>query len=320
VPKWPYSKHRQPATEHIRIPVPALVDADLFAAVQERLQDNGKRLRQTRHGPSCLLQGLVVCSCCGYAVYGQHPRRPHSYYRCGGRDACRFGGRRVCDNPIQRAEDLEAAVWNDVRALLSEPDRLRYEFERRQRCPVSDQADADRERLRATITKVKQSISRLIDAYTDGLVVAGEFEPRIRRLKERLAKFEGELQGLTEQAIQEEEWRVVCSRLDDFADQIKAGLTNADWAQRREILKALVKRVEVDNENIRIVYKVPAGPFAKGPSRGLSQDCWSRKCWLSRGFLLIPPSTSSKLSGTAPASWPSSIATVTAWSTATGPR
>jgi hypothetical protein len=50
----------------------------------------------------------------------------------------------------------------------------------------------------------------------------------------------------------------------------------------------LVKRVEVDKHNVRIVYKVPARPIVKSPHRGLLQHCCRRQCnpfscpWLSR--------------------------------------
>jgi site-specific DNA recombinase len=54
VSKYTYSVYRQPASEHIHIAVPALVDADLFTAVQERLEDNRRRLRESR-------RGLVSC-------------------------------------------------------------------------------------------------------------------------------------------------------------------------------------------------------------------------------------------------------------------
>ncbi len=276
VPKNPSVQRRQPVTEHIPIPVPALVDAELFAAVQECLEDNRRRLRERQAGPSHFLQGLAVCSLCGYALCGQRTKA-RSYYRCLGRDGYRFCGRRICDNPPQLTEDLDAAVWNDVCLLLSEPDRLRQEFERRQESPVSD-PDAQSERLRVAITKVKQSISRLIDAYTAGLVEASEFEPRIRRLKERLAKLDGELRQLAQQAKQDEELRLVFSCFEDFADQINESLTRANGEQRREILRALVKRVEVDKHNVRIVYKVPARPFVKSPNRGLLQHCCRRQC------------------------------------------
>ncbi len=253
------------------------MDSALFAAVQERLEENRRRLRQTRRGARHLLQGLLICSACGYALSGQTARGHYAYYGCSGRYSSEVAPRRVCPNRPQRTEAVDAAVWSDVCALLSEPERLREEFERRQQSPVTAKSTAEKESLDKAIHKVKQGLSRLIDAYTAGLLEVGEFEPRIRRWKERLAKLEEERRLLTEQAQHQEELRLVFSHLEDFADQLKAGLATADWGQRREILRALVKRVEVDKETLRIVYKVPLHPFAKGPAGGQLQDCWSRQ-------------------------------------------
>jgi site-specific DNA recombinase len=289
VSKYTYSVYRQPATEHIHIAVPALVDAGLFAAVQERLEENRRRLRETRRGARHLLQGLLVCSSCGYALSGQTVQVKYTYYCCPGSYDSEVADRRVCPNRPQRTDEVEAAVWNDVCALLSEPQRLRQEFERRQQDPAAAGSTAEKECLHGSIHKVRQSISRLLDAYTAGLLEAAEFEPRIRRLKDRLAKLQEELRVLTEQAKQDEELRLVFSHLEDFADQMKAGLTTADWGQRREILRALVKRVEVEKDTLRIVYKVPLHPFAKGPGGGQLQDCWLRQRENTRK-MVHPPS------------------------------
>jgi site-specific DNA recombinase len=279
-PKYPYSVYEQPATHHIQIAVPALVDADLFAAVQEQLAENQRRLRANTKSRRYLLQGLAVCSSCGYALHsktsGRRRKKPYAYYRCVGSEAAYFGGQRICQVRSQRVEDLEAAVWKDVCNLLSEPERLRQEFERRRQNPRSASVLGESQRLRATLSKIKQNISRLLDAYADGLLETSEFEPRIKRLKGRLAKVNSELQAREKQAKENEALRLVCGHLDDFADQVKAGLETADWEQRRAILRALVKRVEVDNKNIRIVYKVPDRPFVKAPHGGILQDCPSR--------------------------------------------
>jgi site-specific DNA recombinase len=172
---------------------------------------------------------------------------------------------------------VDAVVWNDVCALLSEPQRLRQEFERRQQRSVAPGQAVNQEGLQGSLHKVRQSIARLIDAYTAGLLEAGEFEPRIRRLRERLAKLETELRVLTEQAQHEEQLRGLCRHLEEFAEQMKAGLTKADGAQKRAILQALLKPVEVDADTLHIVYKVPLHPFAEGPRRGQLQDCGSRQ-------------------------------------------
>ncbi len=60
---------------------------------------------------------------------------PYAYYRCTGSDAYRFGGQRLCSNKPVRTDVLDAAVWEDVRQLLSEPERIRAEYERRLQGP-----------------------------------------------------------------------------------------------------------------------------------------------------------------------------------------
>jgi site-specific DNA recombinase len=280
VPKHAYSTHRQGPADQIPIPVPALVSAELFAAVQERLQENRQRLRQQRRGARYLLQGLLVCGCCGYAITGKGKSRPEqsgtAYYHCLGTDGYRFGGRAVCRNRAQRVEDLDAAVWNDVCGLLNEPERLGHEFERRHERRRPDQATLEEQRLRAALAKTKKGMSRLLDVFTEGLVDEEAFQPRMRDLQERLRKLEVELARLSEQAQHTRELQLVFSRVEEFADQVKAELTTADWTTRREILRAMVKRVEVGEDTIRVVYKVPAHPFVKAPEGGQVQHCWSR--------------------------------------------
>ena len=171
---------------------------------------------------------------------------------------------------------MDAVVWEDVCQLLREPERLREEFARRQHGADADQP-AQRERLRTTIAKAKQGIGRLLDAYAAGLVEPSDFEPRIRRLKEQLAKAEAEWQQLAQALHEQGEVQRLLSTFAEFAEQINESLNQANWQQRREILRALVKRVEVENETVRIVYKVPPRPFAKGPQGGLLQHCWGRR-------------------------------------------
>ena len=278
IAKATHSLYRQPASEHIRIAVPALVDAELFAAVQERLAENRRRLRTSRDGAAYLLQGLLVCGSCDYAFspHSAGEKQKYTYYTCPGTYVSEETHRRVCPNGRQRTEVMEAVVWNDVCALLSEPQRLREEFERRQQRSVSAEHTVNQECLQGSVHKVRQSIGRLLDAYTAGLVEASEFEPRMRRLKERLAKLEAELRLVTEQAKQEEELQVAFSHLEEFAEQMKTGLVNAGWEQKRAILQTLLKRVEVDKDTLRIVYRVPLRPFAEGPTRGQLQDCRAR--------------------------------------------
>ncbi len=277
-----YSVYDVPKDQAISIAVPAIVDDDLFAAIGERLEENRKRNRQSRRGAKYLLQGLIVCARCNYAFYGKPlslksakgKRRDYAYYRCIGTDSYRFGGERICHNKQVRTDLLDDTVWKDVCSLLNKPARIEQEYQRRlKRDPERVE---NHEHLQARIQKVKRGIARLVDAYEDGLLEKNDFEPRIRRAHERLITLEAEAKKLADEQGQHVELQLVIGRLEEFADRIKAGLDDADWSTKREIIRALVKRVEVDEAQVRVIYRIDPLPFDHGPEGGRLQDCLRR--------------------------------------------
>ncbi len=92
-PRRDYSTDSVDACEWILVPVPAIVDENLFAAVQEQLLENQRRSRIGQRGARYLLQGLVTCKLCGYTYYGKAisnksfkgKPRDYAYYRCIGK-------------------------------------------------------------------------------------------------------------------------------------------------------------------------------------------------------------------------------------------
>jgi site-specific DNA recombinase len=282
MPRRPYSVTRKD-TQPIAIAVPALVSEELFEAANEQLAENRRRYRQTRRGASFLLQGLLVCPSCGYAWCGQprYPKkvlkkaeRPIGTYRCSGRMAKHTEVEPRCAAKAISTEDLDAAVWRDVCQLLRQPERIEAEYERR----LDNESDtsATSVSLAARIGQVKRGLARLIDAYRDGLLERAEFEPQIRQSKERLARLEAEQKALAQEESRRGELRLVIGKLEEFTQRMDQGLEEADWHTRREIIRALVKQIEVQDEQIRIVYRVNTVPFVEAPKGGNVQDCRRR--------------------------------------------
>jgi site-specific DNA recombinase len=282
--QWPprqvVTRRRQAPSEWTRVPVPAVISRELFETVQEQLGENQRRERTKARGAKYLLQGLICCARCGYVWHGisSSVKSPagtnYEYYGCAGNDRYRFGGERICHTRAVRLESLDAAVWEQVCGLLENPERLAQEYGRRLKEPPNGAGQAQREEAEKQLGKVRQAIARLIDSYAAGYLEKDEFEPRMTGMRQRVAKLEETLQGLAKEAETRRQLRLIIGRLDEFGTRIKEGLEDLDWAGKRALIRTLVKRVEMDEETVKVVFRVDA--IERGgetPMDRFSQDC-----------------------------------------------
>lgn len=278
-PRRPISTYDRPQEEWLYIPVPAIVDEALFEAAQQQLSQNRRTARQRLRGARYLLQGLLVCANCRYAYYGKAlspsarkgKQRDYAYYRCIGSDAYRFGGERICYNRQVRTDTLDQLVWDEVRALLENGERLKQEYQRRLTSP--NQEDPDLNMKQAQLAKVRRGMARLIDGYADGFINKAEFEPRITRFRQRLANLESQLQEITDRLSLQEELSLVIRRLEEFAAQVTGGLEEADWFTQRELIRTLVKQVEIGEEEVDVVFRIPPDPQKLIQNEGSLPHC-----------------------------------------------
>jgi hypothetical protein len=75
----------------------------------------------------------------------------------------------------------------------------------------------------------------------------------MRRTKERLVKLQTEFKKREDEEAQQKELSMVIGHMQNFADKISSNLEEVGWLKRREIIRALVKQIEVDEEVFRIV-------------------------------------------------------------------
>lgn len=257
-----------PREEWIAIPVPAIVDTDLFEIVQTQLDENRRRKRDGRRRPGWLLQGLVVCRQCGYAFYGKMARSmvggrqpaDYGYYRCTGTDGHKFGGQALCSNRSVRSDKLEQLVWRQVVMVLEDPQRVSAEHDRRAAAARDGRARDDVDALDRQIARLRRGIDRLIDGYAEEIIDAKEFKPRLAALKHRMERLEVERDAATAQADVERTLQLVIGRLSDFAARVRTGMNELDWLGRREIIRALVRRIEIGRDEIEVVFRIPGTP------------------------------------------------------------
>jgi len=218
--------------------------------------------------------------CHQYAYYGKAisnkaakgKKRDYAYYRCIGTDAYRFAGERVCDNIQVRTDMLDQLVWEEICALLEDPQRLEQEYQHRLQAPNKENEDLVA--IQAQIVKVRRGIARLIDSYAEGFIEKQEFQPRISRLRQRLTSLETQTQQLEDEMARQAELRLVVTRLEDFAAKVTDSLAEANWLTKRELIRTLVRQVEIGKEEVNVVFRVTPDPFDSSPHGGSLQRCW----------------------------------------------
>src|SRR2546425_8336830 len=124
------ANHERPRQDWIEIPVPALVSEATFALAQEQLQKNKHHSPRRTIKPT-LLQGMLVCKHCGYALYRtstETSKRKLYYYRCLGSDGYRRLKGSVCSNRPIRQDYLDEFVWKETIRLLDDPALIQGEI------------------------------------------------------------------------------------------------------------------------------------------------------------------------------------------------
>jgi site-specific DNA recombinase len=174
-----------------------------------------------------------------------------------------------------RTDLLDLTVWQEVCTLLPHPERLAEAYRRRLQ-PETRTTRTPLATIEDQISKGRQGVARLIDSYAESLMDKSEFEPRITRLRQRLARLEEQRQALAEEAAVQGALQLIIGRLEDFAAKLHDGLEMADWASKRDLIRALVKRVEVARHEVNVVFRIDPYPSDNDPEKKSLQLCRGR--------------------------------------------
>lgn len=269
--------HERPRAEWIEVPVPALVSEEMFALAQEQL-DKNKRHSPRRTVEPTLLQGMLVCEQCGYALYRtstQTTKQKLNYYRCIGSDGYRRLSGPVCANRPIRQDYLDHFVWNEIIRLLEDPGLIQTEIDRRREAVRNaDPLRKREEELRREQARVEKSSERLVTAYQEGLVTLLQLRQRMPALQKQTQAVELELQSLKMAAVDEAKYLQLAESLAGFRSKLRVRAEVLDIAVRQQILRLLVKEVLVGGDTITLRHSIPipqSGPRSNGspaPSSG----------------------------------------------------
>ncbi len=255
--------HERPRDEWIEIPVPAIVSEETFALAAERLADN-KRFAPRRTIEPSIVQGLVSCRKCGYALSRSSTRssaRKIHYYRCLGSDAWRHLGGPVCDCRPVRQDLLDRIVWRKIVRLIEDPTLIEAELDRRlDAARVAEPTKRRQDALERELTRTRKSMDRLLTAYQEDLLSLDELRRRMPELRTREQSLLAELQAILDQTAERMAFLRLAETLTAFLQRLRKSAQSLEIADRQKIVRLLVKDILVDNDAITIRHSIPSHP------------------------------------------------------------
>jgi len=253
----------KPREEWIEIPgaTPLIIDRDLFETAQAQLKRNKDRAsRNTKQ--QYLLSGHIRCRRCnrnywGYVKRAKWAGEYHTkrYYRCSGNLQMVSPVR--CGNRNLPADKVEALIWQEVEKLLSHPDLVLAELERK-RAEVNNKGFHEEElgqvnrRLKALDREQDQLLQWALKGFPEETVIREneKFNRQRAELKERRA----ELETRIDQAKQAE---VNIAGIERFCELVRQNLGDFTFEDKRLALEALQTEVWVDGETITVLGSIP---------------------------------------------------------------
>jgi len=266
----------RPAEEWIPVPVPAIIDAELWRLAQEQLARNRERATRNNTRRRYLLSALLICGRCGRRMIGATDEGGRHRYVCSARYPRHAPG--ACDGRSTTAGPLEEQVWRWVSRLLSDPSLLRARFEESRGDPAVDGAD-EREgaRVERQLKVLDREVGRLIDAYQAGAIELEELKERRRQVEDHGRHLRERLDEIRRHRSEREREIRLLQGLEAFCAGIRDALVDPPFEIRQRVLRLVVDRVILADDKVVVRHVVPMTPLGLQPYPGQAGELSGRQ-------------------------------------------
>lgn len=280
------SRKLRPEQEWIPIPVPPIVDEEIRRLAQAQLERNARLSFPNNKKYSYLLRCLLSCQSCNLAMFGvtykaTDTRPEHRYYQCHGKDPILSAREHKCTQRPAKAHELEEAIWEHVKGLMRDPERLLVQFEEfaHSISEDGDREEAEAKKFEAHLRRLSREQTRLVDAYQAGAIELEELQERRARIAQRREALKTQYDQQAQLRRQAAQAREVLEDLKSFCRRIDARLEDATFEEKQAILQLLIERIIVGEDTLEIRHVIPLdGPPRNStgstapPESGLRSD------------------------------------------------
>ena len=164
----------------------------------------------------------------------------------------------VVGRAMAPAQQLDTLVWDDLCQILAHSEMITQALERAQTGAwLPQEMQARRHTLQQAVQTLIHQEERLLEAYLAEVIGLPELERKRAELSQKKKALHQQQRQLEAQAQKHIEIASIAGSSNDFCQQIQAGLDQATFAQRRQLIELLVDCVIINEDQVEIRYVIP---------------------------------------------------------------
>lgn len=249
------SRRIRPESEWIIVPVPPIIERDLFERVQNRMKSNFALCVRNKRN-QYLLAGKIWCTC-GKRRAGEGPQEgKHLYYRCSSRVNA-FPLKSECIEKGINARIADEIVWEKISSLMSSPELMLEQakswIDNSNKPSIISNINLYEDELK----KLNNQIDRYNKAYAAELITIEQLATYTNSIKSRITELQSnilkERQAVAENAI----IMPGLDQIESFATSASKQLLNLNFELKREIILYIVEKIIATREKLLIYGNIP---------------------------------------------------------------
>ncbi|MGB9153303.1 MAG: recombinase family protein, partial [Alphaproteobacteria bacterium] len=238
--------------EWVKIPVPAIIDQDLFdGATKLRAAHTPKMCAPRRESSPNLLTGLLKCDCCGATMVLQTAKNnQYRYYKCSARIS---KGDTACKSKSYPMDKLDNLVLEAFKSKIYTPEYIRAVVDTmRQNTNLHGGEEKIRlKKLDAELKDLEQAENKLFEAIEKGILELDDrLKARVQQNKTRRDALVGEMASLQPKS------QIQLQTLTPQKIEAVARVLNRRFSETspfsRAYLKATISEIRVNGDLLKL--------------------------------------------------------------------
>ncbi|MFT4328045.1 MAG: cytochrome c biogenesis protein CcsA, partial [Wolbachia pipientis] len=159
----------------------------------------------------------------------------------------------MCNSKSIQVDILEEAVWEEVKMVLREPEAMTKEYQLRL---VKHESTEAKDELEKRASKIEQGIERLAYVYARGHITKEKYDLEVESMERELKGIRDQREETVDEKRLQRELDFITSSVENFSSEVESELNQADWETKLDIIRKLVQRIEIDNDNVHVVFRL----------------------------------------------------------------